>query len=493
MLFCLTFAFLALSISFFWFKKTPYLGDLYLKLYSIIALTIVSILFISKFTNYQFLFSADFELYLQLQRITIHPYIIRNIQTVCHTLYLSSTILFLSRHYKISTYKKLLLSIPLVLFLIINLSSVTDEISFQIFLMPAENQRTAFFVVDTLLSKFSYLIICVYALLPLILIFRMLIITPNVIKKNFFASYLVCMLLTDILYFSIFIHGLFKAISPHQLGLNNIPSNISMYGNMFTSAILLTTFSVIITIVIIFFKPFKAKKLDVDYVSTKHFQKFQYDNYYTTLHMLKNTLLCVYKYIEISEKHIDNPKALTGLTCAKEQINEQLENYNNIMVHFKTRNLQFEPMNLIEVINKSITNSEIEDTVTIKKDYNPEMVIKIMGNSSSITQVCKNIIENALNSLKLSSKDNKEISVSVIDDDDYVIINFANNGNSIPKEHQKFLFNLFFSTHANEFCSGIGLYYVKKIVTSHGGDIWFKSTSEQTTFTIALPTINQEE
>lgn len=490
MLFCLVFAFIVLSISFFWFKKELYLNALYLKLYGIIALTIVSILFISKFTNYQFLFSADFELYLQLQHIKIHPYIIRNIQTVCHTLYLASTILFLSRHYKISACKKLLLSVPLVFFLIINLSYITDEISFQIYLMTAENQKNAFFVANILVSKISYIIICVYTLIPLILIFRMLISTPNVIKKNFFASYLVCMMLADILYFSIFIHGLFKDISPHQLGLNNIPSNISMYGSMFTSAILLTTFSVIITIVIIFFKPFKAKKLNIEYVSTKHFQKFQYDNYYTTLHMLKNTLLCVYKYIEISEKNIDNPKALTSLGCAKEQINEQLENYNNIMAHFKTRNLRFEPVNLIGIINKSINDSEIEDTVTIKKDYNPETVIRIMGNSSSINQVCKNIIENALNSLKLSSKDNKEICVSIIDDDDYVIIDFTNNGNGIPKEHQKFLFNLFFSTHANEFCSGIGLYYVKEIVTRHGGDIWFKSTPEQTTFTIALPTIN---
>ena len=49
-----------------------------------------------------------------------------------------------------------------------------------------------------------------------------------------------------------------------------------------------------------------CEKLNIEYASTKHFQKFQYDNYYTTLHMLKNTLLCVYKYIEISEKHIDN-------------------------------------------------------------------------------------------------------------------------------------------------------------------------------------------
>ena len=40
---------------------------------------------------------------------------------------------------------------------------------------------------------------------------------------------------------------------------------------------------------------------------------------------------------------------------------------------------------------------------------------------------------------------------------------------------------------------GHGLYYAKEIVTHHGGDIWFKSTPEQTTFTIALPKINQEE
>ncbi len=490
MLFCLVFAFVVLSISFLWFKKEIYLSALYLKLYGIIALTVISLLFISKFTNYQFLFAADFDLYLQLQHIKIHPYLIRNVQTACHTLYLSSTILFLSRYYKISASKKLLLSLPLLFFLIINLSFTANEISYHIFLMSPKNQHHAFLIADMLVSKISYVIVVVNVLIPPILIFKKIISTPNVIKRNFFISYLVCMMLADILYLSLFIHGLFQDISPHRLGLNNIPSNVSIYGNMFTAAILLTTFSIIITILIIVLKPFKSKKLNIEYASTKHFQKFQYDNYYTTLHMLKNTLLCVYKYIEVSEKHIDNPKALTGLACAKEQINEQLENYNNIMANFKTRNLRFEPVNVIEIINNSINNAEIENTINIKKAYDPQTVIKIMGNAASIDQVCKNIIENAMNSLKLSTKEHKEISVSIVDDEDYVVIGFTNNGNSIPKEHQKFLFNLFFSTHANEFCSGIGLYYVKEIVTRHNGDIWFKSTPEQTTFTIALPVIN---
>ena len=489
MLFCLVFAFIVLSISFFWFKKESYLNALYLKLYGIIALTVISLLFISKFTNYQFLFSADFNLYLQLQQIKIHPYVIRNVQTVCHTLYLSSTILFLSRYYKNSILKKLLVSLPLIFFLIFNSSYIVDEISYQIFSIAPHNQKNAFLIADMLISKLTFAIVVVYVLIPLILIVRKIINTPNVIKRNFFTSYLVCMILADILYFSMFIFGLFQDISPHRLGLNNVPSNVSIYGNVFTSSILLTTFSVIITILIIVLKPFKSKKLNVEYASTKHFQKFQYDNYYTTLHMLKNTLLCVYKYIEISEKHIDNSKAITPLTCAKEQINEQLENYNHIMAHFKTKNLRFEPVNIIEIINNSINNAEIENTINIKKDYDPEMMIKVMGNSSSIDQVCKNIIQNALNSLKISDKEHKEISVSIIDDEDYVVIGFTNNGNSIPKEHQKFLFNLFFSTHANEFCSGIGLYYVKEIVTRHNGEIWFKSTPKETTFTIALPVI----
>lgn len=492
MLFCLIFAFIALSVSFLRLKKDFYLNALYLKLYGIIALIVVSILFISKFTNYQFIFSADYELYLKLQRIHIHPYIIRNIQTVCHTLYLSSAIVFLGRRYKISAFRKFLFSIPLVLFVILNLSQVTNEISLQIYLMKFGKPENAVFIVNTLVSNVSYLIICFYTIIPLVLIFKEIIKTSNLIKKNYFVSYLVCMMLSDILYFMIFIHGMFSGISPHQLGLNNIPSNIPMSGNMITSTIFLTTFSVIITIVIIFLKPFKAKKLDVEYVSTKHFQKFQYDNYYTTLHMLKNTLLCVYKYIEISEKHIDNTKALTSLECAKEQINEQLENYNSIMSHFKTKKLRFESINIIDVVNKSI-DAEVEDTVVIYKDYNHEMDIRIMGDSNSINQVCRNIIDNALNSLMISTKENKEIRISIIDDDDYVIINFANNGDCIPKNHQKFLFNLFFSTHANEFCSGIGLYYAKEIVTHHGGDIWFKSTPQQTTFTIALPKINQED
>ena len=493
MLFCLVFAAISLFVSFFWFKKELYLNTLYLKLYSIIALTIVSILFISKFTSYQFVFSEDYEMYLKLQRISIHHYIIRNIQTLCHTFYLSSSLVFLCKHYKISACKKILISLPLVLFAILNSSQVSDELSHQIFLMKFGNTNNAFSIANMLISNVSHLIISAYTIIPLILIFKKIISTQNLIKKNFFVSYLVCMVLTDILYFSIFIYGLFKNISPHRLGLNNIPSDISIYGNMFTSAIVLTTFSVIITIVIIVLKPFKAKNLDVEYVSSKHFQKFQYDNYYTTLHMLKNTLLCVYKYIEISEKHIDNPKALTSLEGAKEQINEQLENYNNIMVQFKTKNLQFEYINIIDVVNNSINASVVEDNVVIYKDYNPEMNIRIMGNLNSIDQVCKNIIDNAMNSLRISAKENKEIRISIVDDDDYVIINFTNNGDCIPKKHQKFLFNLFFSTHANEFCSGIGLYYTKEIVTCHGGDIWFKSTPQKTTFTIALPKTNQEE
>lgn len=490
MLLSLVFVFAIMSITAVPFVKNRYVMVMYIKLYSILALTISCILFISKFSSYEFVLHYDFELYLKLQRICLHPDRINDINILCHTMYLSSAIFFLKMHYRMPKKLLALISIPLLYFSIVNMSSVASAV--YVTVMPLNN-RTITALAYFMIRKVSLAIMITYSLIPLICILISLVRTRNLIQKNFFTSYLVCLFMTDILYQYIFLFGTFRQVAPQNLDLFKYPSSPSFQSNMMTMGILIVTFTITISIILLIFRPFKIKRLDTYHVPSKNFQEFQFENYYTTLHSLKNTLLSLYKYIEVAEKYIDSPKALLPLDYAKTQIDEQLEVYTNMVKSFKTNYITFKRINIVELLNKVIDSCNLPENITLLKKYPVDCRIEISCDETNIENCILNIIHNAVNSLKISDKDTKEITVDVIYEHSYIMIDITDNGNGIPKENQKYVFNLFFSTHANKYGSGIGLYHVKKVIRLHGGDVWFKSNSARTTFTISLPVVSNKK
>ena len=79
------------------------------------------------------------------------------------------------------------------------------------------------------------------------------------------------------------------------------------------------------------------------------------------------------------------------------------------------------------------------------------------------------------------------VSTGSSEKEGHYFIRIKDNGCGIPKEHQEFLFEVFFSTKGSR-GTGLGLAVTKKIIEEHKGFIEVESeVGYGTTFTITLP------
>jgi signal transduction histidine kinase len=104
------------------------------------------------------------------------------------------------------------------------------------------------------------------------------------------------------------------------------------------------------------------------------------------------------------------------------------------------------------------------------------------------TTMINNLLTNAV---KYSNKD-PEINIEGSKDSDKIYIKVADNGIGIDRSEQKHIFDKFYRVSSGNIHKikglGLGLYYVKRIAESHGGDVTVTSKpGKGSIFTVTLP------
>ncbi len=119
----------------------------------------------------------------------------------------------------------------------------------------------------------------------------------------------------------------------------------------------------------------------------------------------------------------------------------------------------------------------------------PENLPEIMGSPAEIQQVLLNLIRNAAQAVQDDQQKHPEISVTVSEDEEHVIIAVADNGPGMPDEIARHVFEPFFTTKEIGQGTGLGLSVSYFIITEHhGGTIEVESKpGEGTCFIIQLP------
>lgn len=115
----------------------------------------------------------------------------------------------------------------------------------------------------------------------------------------------------------------------------------------------------------------------------------------------------------------------------------------------------------------------------------PHFTAKVSADKNRVTQIAENLINNSRKYAKT------DIYVSLTTDGEMVHIHFKDKGKGIPDEDMPFIFEKFYrgKNCGNEQGSGLGLYIVKYIVNSSGGDIMLKNTDDGFEAEVSLPTI----
>ncbi len=120
--------------------------------------------------------------------------------------------------------------------------------------------------------------------------------------------------------------------------------------------------------------------------------------------------------------------------------------------------------------------------IVVAREYAPDLP-KVMAYGSELNQVWTNLIDNAADSMKEKGK----LSIRVVRENDYVLVEIADNGPGIPPEVQSRIFEPFFTTKGVGDGTGLGLDVVHRIVKKMRGLVTVTSVPGDTRFQVRIP------
>lgn len=151
--------------------------------------------------------------------------------------------------------------------------------------------------------------------------------------------------------------------------------------------------------------------------------------------------------------------------------------------------LNKEWVNFVEFFHRIIDRFEMtkDHNVTFKRNL-PEQAIFVEIDEDKLTQVLYNIISNAMK----YSPEGGQITFSVKEEEDKIIVSIRDQGMGIPKENIGRIFDRFYRVDKARSRklggTGLGLAIAKEMVLAHGGNIWVKSKEGKgTEISFSLP------
>jgi signal transduction histidine kinase len=129
-----------------------------------------------------------------------------------------------------------------------------------------------------------------------------------------------------------------------------------------------------------------------------------------------------------------------------------------------------------------ILTHRLKPHINVKRDYHTiPLLVNTVG--TELNQVWTNIIENAIDAMPGQG----ELLVRTFRENQFVVVEIADNGSGIPPEIRPHIFDPFFTTKGVGEGTGLGLNTVQTIVRKHGGNVHVDSKPGDTRFQVWLP------
>ncbi len=214
-------------------------------------------------------------------------------------------------------------------------------------------------------------------------------------------------------------------------------------------------------------------------------------------HEMRSPLVVIRQYIE-SLKVIAGDRFDKDVTDIIERCRIRIQNLEEMIEHWldlsRIEDGTFAQKKDALILSRIIARS-VEDMTPVcqgkgilLESHVPNALPNIIGDEESLVRVFTNIIGNAT---KYTPEGGK-ITLSAKNEEYYINVRISDTGSGIPHDKLPFIFEPFFRVKGKEEKhrgSGLGLTFCKKIMESHGGEIWATSKEgEGTTFVLKFPT-----
>ncbi len=237
-----------------------------------------------------------------------------------------------------------------------------------------------------------------------------------------------------------------------------------------------------------------------DITQEKRLEQMRDDLVSMIVHDLKNPLAGVIGFAEIMHSKVKKRDDMADfenfLTKIMFQANTLHEMVNNILEVHKMEDgsmeLQKDVSNLQTIITNAVRQVEMsakQKAISITTDL-PDPVPPVFVDHTKIIRLFANILSNGIK--YTPEQGHMHISVSVQDDD--ILVGISDTGKGIPTEYLDTIFDRFAQidrkNQGKAASVGLGLYFCKLVVESHGGRIWAESEPDKgSTFFFTFPNL----
>jgi len=130
----------------------------------------------------------------------------------------------------------------------------------------------------------------------------------------------------------------------------------------------------------------------------------------------------------------------------------------------------------------TIMNHKLKRGITVVRKYASNLP-KVMSSGSELNQVWTNLIDNAADAMNSNGK----LTIRTALENDFVLVEIADNGAGIPPDVVSRIFDPFFTTKGVGEGTGLGLDVVSRILKNVGGQISVTSVPGDTRFQVRIP------
>lgn len=201
-------------------------------------------------------------------------------------------------------------------------------------------------------------------------------------------------------------------------------------------------------------------------------------------HEIKNPICSIKGLIQImGKKHsLEDSKYYEVITNEIERISVLLQRF--LALTQNKPKLEKTSINkVVEEIVPLVESYAESKSININVDMQKEMP-NIYADKENVRQVIVNIVQNGIDALPINGRMNISIWFDQIND--FIKMEFKDNGSGIKPEHLDKIFEPFFTTKDNG--SGLGLAISHKIIENHCGKLFaFNNLDGGATFVIELP------